>query len=991
MPLTRIKDLFRPAWKQSNPDVRQQAVRKMTANDYDTLRELILTDESPKVRLAATEKVTDPRRWEALLAEKPPQEVAQMLREKLKGHWRSEVMTVHKVEAASRLLDQIDDPELFAEVGVEAEAPEVRLLAIERIQDQHLLCRIAERPCGKEPGEAAVRKITDITLLQRLADAGANKRIRRLAADRLARIEELENQPSPDELRRHDMEKLLNEASRLAESWHWEFAANRIKAIEKEVEALLKPGEESYRETLHLAQQRFAERRQEFEERQAQERQEAAARQAMLERRESICTQIEALTAVLDATTDLREQTLAQQWEQLQDQLPEEVVKPLTERINQARAKLATAREALRQEERRLRHLEELVTEAEKLAAEARGDQAEAVFQECLRKTEGLTFNRCDPAPLKMRLTAAHERFRAAQQEYREAREKDRTERQAHAEAICQGMEEVFNDPNWRQAANRMKELHQQWRDIDIEGLEPAFVKGCADKIKDANNRFGKWLTQKREEEEWERWANLNLKEELVKQVEALAAEENPHKVAEAVKEAQAKWKTIGPIPRENGDELWHRFQTICNEQFARAKIYFDQLDRERAENLEKKEQLAARAEILQDSTDWKATADELKAIQDEWKSIGPGPREEEQQVYHRFRKVCDRFFERLREHHEALDQERQQHLEAKEKICTRAEELAESSDWWETINDISEMNSQWKQIGPSPHGKEEEIWTRFQAATQHFFDRLDEARPKHLEAKQALVEEARQAVTQAVDPGKDKHVGERLKELQARWKEIGPAPQQDERALWKEFQKICDDFFEVRREHFEEQIQDRDKKVEQKQQLIQRAREALEMEDKWEAAELLKSLQQEWKEIGAIPFREDAELWQEFRGICNTFFEARNQAFQQVREDRDANLRRKEELLERLERLAGKSSTEESQAKSSLSLADQLKLAFEENFIMAAEDPRDQRQTAFEEVKKIQAEWRDIGPVPRKVEQALWQRYREALDYFFDDRRGSR
>jgi hypothetical protein len=138
--------------------------------------------------------------------------------------------------------------------------------------------------------------------------------------------------------------------------------------------------------------------------------------------------------------------------------------------------------------------------------------------------------------------------------------------------------------------------------------------------------------------------------------------------------------------------------------------------------NLQRKEALCVRAEALSESRDWIATADQLKALQAEWKTIGAVPRGHEKTVWERFQKACDRFFTRR---HEDLAHRKEmwaQNLARKEALCVRAEALAESTDWDPAANEIKALQNEWKTIGPVKKSRSDAIWQRFRAACDRFF-----------------------------------------------------------------------------------------------------------------------------------------------------------------------------------------------------------------------------------------------------------------------------
>lgn len=151
------------------------------------------------------------------------------------------------------------------------------------------------------------------------------------------------------------------------------------------------------------------------------------------------------------------------------------------------------------------------------------------------------------------------------------------------------------------------------------------------------------------------------------------------------------------------------------------------------AENLEKKEALCAKAEALADSTDWKVAAEELKALQAEWKTIGAVPKEAAEPVWTRFRAACNRFFERRKEHFSTREREAKDAIRRKTELCVKAEELRDTSDWRATTEAYKALQAEWKSIGGVPRAKGEELWTRFRAACDHFFAR----RSEHLEERE--------------------------------------------------------------------------------------------------------------------------------------------------------------------------------------------------------------------------------------------------------------
>src|SRR5262249_50711793 len=195
--------------------------------------------------------------------------------------------------------------------------------------------------------------------------------------------------------------------------------------------------------------------------------------------------------------------------------------------------------------------------------------------------------------------------------------------------------------------------------------------------------------------------------------------------------------------PRAQADALWRRFKAAHDEVWARCEAYFAAQARERAENLAKKLALCEKAESLAGSTQWIQTAEEIKTLQAEWKTIGPVSRGKEKAIWDRFRAACDRFFTRRHEDLAARKVVWAQNLAKKDALCVRAEALAESTDWDQAAAEIKKLQAEWRSIGPVKKSKSEAVWARFRGACDRFFARHaarhDTARAERVAAREAI------------------------------------------------------------------------------------------------------------------------------------------------------------------------------------------------------------------------------------------------------------
>jgi hypothetical protein len=445
---------------------------------------------------------------------------------------------------------------------------------------------------------------------------------------------------------------------------------------------------------------------------------------------------------------------------------------------------------------------EPVVDEAARAAAEAARREAETARREAeAARREADAARAEERAAAEERARKEREQREAARAEEKARREAEREANRVKLEELCVRLEALAGTDDRKQAELALKESQAI---ADGIGPLPRTEPPIRDRYDAARKAVVVRLKELREAEDWKRWSNVPRLEALCAKMEALALSGTPDlkAAAQELKEAQAEWKALGPAPREKSDALWTRFKTACDEVHRRCREHFAVLDQERTANLKKKEELCVRVEALVESTEWKEAAETIKLLQEEWKAVGPVPKEQTDALWKRFRGACDRFFERRKAHFSVLDEERAGNLRRQEELCVKVEALAGSTDWKATAELIKQYQADWKEIGPVPRAESEAMWKRFRAACDQFFDRrkehfgkLDEERAVNLKAKELLCEKA-----EALIESDDEAAMEAVRALQAEWKTVGPAPRDAADAVWNRFRSACDRFFERRR-----------------------------------------------------------------------------------------------------------------------------------------------------------------------------------------------
>jgi hypothetical protein len=433
-----------------------------------------------------------------------------------------------------------------------------------------------------------------------------------------------------------------------------------------------------------------------------------------------------------------------------------------------------------------------------------------------------------------------------------------------------------------------------------------------------------------REAEDWQRWANVGVQEQLIAKMEGLRALDDAESIAREVRSLQEQWKKVADVPRPQADALWRRFKAAHDDVWTRCEAYFAAEAQVRAENVARKIALCEKAEALAESTSWIQTAEEIKRLQAEWKAIGPVSRGREKAIWDRFRTACDRFFTRR---HDDLAQRKKmwgENLAKKDALCVRAEALADSSDWEPAAAEIRRLQNEWKTVGPVKKSRSEAVWQRFRGACDKFFARYaqrhDIARAERVAAREAICDEM--AALAPPPPQSDP----------------ASAPQGPDAAA-------------------EEPPAD----------LLVKVRA---LRGRW---------QQEIAARGVDPERAqalDRRFGDAFAGVLARW----PAAFAGSELDPDANRKRMESLVKRIEDLAvsiaGPASAQaESDAAMSptVRLAAMLKEALAANTIGGRADEDSRTRAASEELRQAQASWSRIGPVPEDVKRALADRFQKA------------
>lgn len=410
-----------------------------------------------------------------------------------------------------------------------------------------------------------------------------------------------------------------------------------------------------------------------------------------------------------------------------------------------------------------------------------------------------------------------------------------------------------------------------------------------------------------------------------------------------------------------SGDELEQKF----NESFAIYKqkrhIFLEEQEKQKIKNLESKKIILEELKALIDSEEsLKKTYDEFKSLQDKWKEIGMVPKNEVNNLWQSYHFYVERFFDKVKINKELRDLDLKKNLELKMELCEKAEELLIESSILKSFKLLQQYHNQWKEVGPVPQDKKDEIWDRFKSATdkinqrrREHYDNLQEGQKNNFIAKTALCEKAEDILQKENTNIRDwQENTEQITELLKVWKTIGPAPRKQNDEIWERFKTSLDMFFSGRKEYFQKIKEEQLNNYNIKLDLCAQA-EAIKDSSDWKrTTQDLINLQKEWKKIGPVPKKYSDKVWKKFRAACDEFFNSKSNYYANIGKHETENLKLKEDLIKKVE------SHKFSGSKN-------------ENLGM---------------LKEFQREWTDIGHVPIRDKDRIQNEFRNTINEQLDN-----
>ena len=1030
-----------PAWQSEDPAVRVAAVRDLPGDDRDLLLEIARGDPAPGVRRAAVERMPDLATLVAFLRDPGDAgdgdddacvEAVAAVRDTLIEAQDAAaaigaldvladerdlvaVARAAALEAVGRAaLERLSNDKMFAAVARRAGRVEIAMDAVGRVTDRNELLSVAVKADDKAPALAACERLMDgdgieDSVLETMSRQARHKGVARRARAALeARSEDratagVATQPGSDLCRRLE--------ARAAATVSLEEGRRALDEAVQSWAAIEEPIDAAVAERFGAARRAMEDRLLALDATAVEANRAAAERSAAESSRIALCERVEGLEGS-GAPEGLRQARAA--WEALHSD-PDAgaetraAVDALTTRFESAAAGCEARHAAFLAQGERLRALDGLVSELEQLVA---GDESaerrnrwKVVELAWRRERAALAPEEAAPdtgtaealAALEARKAGVDDRRRAIEADARTERDKERQKNLARVVRLVERVEAALADDKLPLA-----EAERQLR-VARQTLEkPPALPSRRDheqmtrRLKEAAGALLGRLRELRDFADWQRWANLGVQEELCREMEKLASppegapEMTDEEVSRAFTDLMKRWRQAADVPQDKGQALWERFRKAHDLVYPRCEPVFAARRTEREQSLARRVELVEEAERLSESTDWLKTAQRLTALQAEWKTLGPGPRKEQQALWGRLRQACSAFFTRRKADLAGRKQEWAANYEKKQALCVRVEALREAEDLKEAIEEGKRIQREWKTVGPVRRNRSDAIWQRFRTACDGVFDRLN-AGARQAVAERIAVREALCAELEALAPAAtaptskgDAPVADAEPETEAKQsaESAGSAASEPVEASAEPLEAPATESAEASAEPLEAPATESADGAPASDTGVADATPAAPAPE--DPVKTVRDVQDRWRRAPEVPPEIKRKLTVRFSRAIARVVESHAERFRGTDYDPAQRLKQFERLCERAESLVESESPREAVVSPAELLARKWRAQMAANTMGARIDDEAKRRAAREDVKRLQAERRRLGALTGPEADALQARFQRACDRVF-------
>lgn len=433
-----------------------------------------------------------------------------------------------------------------------------------------------------------------------------------------------------------------------------------------------------------------------------------------------------------------------------------------------------------------------------------------------------------------------------------------------------------------------------------FEAIEAGF-KSLYNSFKREKAEFNRRLEEERED-------NLKKKQAVIEDLKELVEkQEDVNATFPEFRSIQNRWREIGPVPAQSFRNLNDTYQFYVEQFYDKVQINRDMRDLDFKKNLEAKEAFISTAEKLSENENIVEAFNELQKLHEQWKEFGPVAKEYRDLIWDRFKAATSVINKKYQAYFEGLKAQYAQNLEAKTKLCEKVEAIADKADittsneWNSLSREIEEIQKEWKTIGFASKKENQNIYDRFRAACDKFFERkrnfyseFKDSMNENMEKKLAIIEQA-ESLKSSTEWKKTTDI---LISLQKQWKEIGAVPRKKSEQLWTRFRAACDEFF-AERDKNNKPENDFYGNLKAKRALIEEIKH-FESDDETLKRDAAASFNEKWNSIGFVPFKEKDNINSAFKEAMQEKFGSLYHRGSSGKGGRNSQQRQKAPLSER-------------------------------------------------------------------------------------------
>ncbi len=951
-----FKNLFKPKWQSSKPQVRIKALETLDVNnenDFHVIELMAKGDVENNVRLAAMKRIPQRDKLLTLIGQEKDSSVRFAAIEHLIN-----VLVQNQAGIDPVVRDMVKELDGHALVAIieQTQSADLGCLAIESLQDESVLENYAVKLSLAQMRQAAARKLVSEDVLERVlkASKGKDKSVWRICKDKLNELREAQDQEASIEQQIADLCKSLETLSRLP---YDNLYGPKLEHLQKQWQRLQHHADneaaqrfnraftlcKAVIDDIHNEQDRLAEetkrQREALQERMAAcEQLEEAVKQlssiAVLEP-----SDIPALQALLN-TQKTRWDEAAKVVEPAADERKRfSRIHNLLQRALDAVRKLSEHDDAIRKAAQSILDIQEAnmatLQEKRKALKIAVGDM---VWPEELAWPESLKLQQQAMA----HYDRLHSKAKALEQE------------------AIDNIKSIFSELKNEIEQGHLKPANRLLKDAS------QLVKHLPMKTASSYQKQLRELTVKVNElRDWQGFVATPKKEELCVEMEALVGVEmDPQELANKIRRLQDEWRNLGEADKGRNKELWERFRKAADTAYEPCRGYFDKLSETRQENLNKRrgvcEQLQTYiAQYDWDNADWKAVNEVYETAKSEWRLYTPVERKEGKKVQEQFNGLLDQLRDRLQG-------EFNRNKAKKEKLIAEVDALLEMENLAEAIDKAKGLQRQWKDVGMVARRDDSKLWKQFRAACDKVFERRDQEREvAQKEREQNLVnaEHVCEQIEQLAEAEITdlKAAKQEFNQLKQRFQDIGLFPREQQDAIKSKFKAVC--------EHFNQGVK-----------TAQAAQRQLGFKELWRRAGICDELEANLlASTQADMFGDSNQQWENDKPLppaAQTSLQQRYEALQAGAKPDDATLQANAEQLHdlciKLEIAVGVDSPEEDK---------QRRMELQVSRLSDGLNQRADAATGGEQVEALQIEWCAVGPVVADVREQFGKRFKSVLE----------